>query len=57
MLAPKPLADLKRDFHAATVARDRAKLIELQRHIAALDPKDYRVSVDVDRMLDEAHNV
>lgn len=57
MRAPKPLADLKRDFHAATVARDRDRLVELQRHIAALDPTDYRVAIDINRMLDEAHNV
>lgn len=57
MLAPKPLTDLKRDFHAATVARDRARLLDLQRHIAALDPKDYRVSIDIDQMLDETQNV
>lgn len=57
MLAPKPLTDLKRDFHAATVARDRDRLLELQRHIAALDPKDYRATVNVDRLLDGAFDV
>ena len=54
MRAPLPLADLKRQFHAASVARDRAGLAEIQGWIRALAPEDYRATVDLDELLRHA---